>query len=99
MFCNHDEKRYDRFVECDTLHSFRGANSFELVMYKNGKKIENPDFHSPVRALLIEQGNEIERFEFMVNADSEPKNREGAMPPESTTEERKSDDNSLQLYG
>ena len=58
---------YSRMVECDTIHKTRKRDSVILLLYRNGKLVENNEFTEKTRVFIMEQGKTVDRIDFKVN--------------------------------
>ena len=76
------EQPYSRFVECDTLRCLKDTDSLKLLMYKQGKLVESPEFfctdQTGVRISLIEMGMVIDSFKLNSNTELSRNNKKDA---------------------
>ncbi len=57
--------KYERVIECDTIHRNSTENEFQLSLYRDGKLIENPKFkEDSVDIYIIEDGKTVDRINF-----------------------------------
>ena len=64
---NENDEKYERMVECDTIHKHSGKDTLELYLYKDGKLIESPNFKDSVQIFIMEKGKTIERIDFKMS--------------------------------
>lgn len=64
---NNLEGTYQRMVECDTIHKTIEIDSVELLLYKDGKLLENNEFKDKTKIFIMENGKTIDRIDFTVN--------------------------------
>ena len=58
-------EKYERLIECDTIHKISEKDSFELSMYKNGKLVESAKFKDdPVDVYITENGKTVDTINF-----------------------------------
>jgi hypothetical protein len=61
------DKLYDVMNECDRIHRRDEADAFNLLLYKEGKLIEDYTFTEKTRVFIMEAGKTIDRIDFKVN--------------------------------
>ena len=64
---NNLDGQYERMVECDTIHKAKEVDSVKLLLYKDGKMIEDNTFTEKTRVFIMENGKTIDRIDFKVN--------------------------------